>query len=262
MIDDRKLLIALSPRLLREVPVELGFRGKTLQFLEQSVPHWVTSMGAMVAMVPSLEADCPNRPARVTAADYAASMDGLILQGGSDVDPAFYGETITYARGRIDAERDRFEMDLLQAFATAGKPVFGICRGMQLINIALGGTLFQDLHQDGATTLDAHHVLDLYDEHIHEVRIVPDSWTSAIYGGVRGGRHLNTLEVHGVVGDIVGFHRLKRARAHMQRDAGPRNAAGFQPPQRGLVKMQRGGGGRHRAGMFGKHRLVALFVVC
>ena len=51
----RKLLIGLSPRLLHEVPPELGFRGKTLQYLEQSMAHWVMSLGALVVMVPTVE---------------------------------------------------------------------------------------------------------------------------------------------------------------------------------------------------------------
>ncbi|MFY2764696.1 gamma-glutamyl-gamma-aminobutyrate hydrolase family protein [Arenimonas sp. MALMAid1274] len=192
----RKLLIGLSPRLLREVPVELGFRGKTLQFLEQSVPHWVMSMGVMIVLVPTVEPGRAWHPATVSADDYAQALDGLILQGGADIDPAFYGEPITHARGRIDAERDRFEMALLRAFAAAGKPVFGICRGMQLINVACGGSLFQDLHED-AVTRDAHHVVDLYDEHLHEIRIVPGGWLSRVYGeDVRG--QVNSIHHQGV----------------------------------------------------------------
>jgi putative glutamine amidotransferase len=194
--QQRKLLIGLSPRLLRDVPVELGFRGKTLQFLEQSVPHWVMSMGALVTMLPTVEPRREHRRAQVSVEDFAASLDGLILQGGSDIDPAFYGEPLTHARSPIDAERDRFEIALLQAFVAAGKPVFGICRGLQLINVACGGTLYQDLHLDAATS-EAHHVHDLYDEHVHEVRIAPGSWMASLYGGVRGGR-VNSIHHQGI----------------------------------------------------------------
>lgn len=195
-IPERKLLVGLSPRLLREVPTELGFRGKTLQFLEQSVPHWVMSMGVLIVLVPTVEPERDWHGATVSADDFAQALDGLILQGGSDIDPSFYGESVTHARGRIDAERDRFEIALLRAFAAAGKPVFGICRGMQLINVAFGGSLFQDLHQD-AVTREAHHVLDLYDEHIHDVRIEPGSWMAGVYDGVAGGR-VNSIHHQGV----------------------------------------------------------------
>ena len=193
-MTERKLLIGISPRTLREVPAELGFRGKTLQFLEQSVPHWAMAMGVLVVMVPTVEAARAFRPATVTPEDYVQALDGLILQGGSDIHPSFYGEEITHARGRIDPERDRFELALLRAFAAAGKPVFGICRGMQLINVAFGGSLFQDLHED-AVTSEAHHVLDLYDEHIHHVRL--EGWMREVYEGIDGGR-VNSIHHQGV----------------------------------------------------------------
>lgn len=192
----RKLLIGLSPRMLRDIPVELGFRGKTLQYLEQSVPHWLMAMGALVVLVPTVEPGRRWRPATVTVEDYVQALDGLVLQGGVDVDPAFYGEPVSHSRPPLDPERDRFEMQLLHAFVAAGKPVFGICRGMQLINVAYGGNLHQDLHQDAATS-SAHHVHDLYDEHLHEVRIEPGSWMARIYGDVAGGT-VNSIHHQGV----------------------------------------------------------------
>ena len=60
-----KLLIGVSPRILRQVPAELGFRGKTLQYLEQSVAHWVMSLGAMVVMVPTVERESLIRPSHI-----------------------------------------------------------------------------------------------------------------------------------------------------------------------------------------------------
>lgn len=178
-----RLLIGLTPRLLREVPAELGFRGKTLQFLEQSVPHWVMSMGALIVMLPTIEPNQPFHPAQVGVDDLVGALDGLILQGGSDIDPVMYGEAITHARGRIDIVRDRFECELVHAFVDAGKPVFGICRGMQLLNVVFGGSLHQDLAVEAAGSA-AHDVVDLYDEHVHGVRLRHGGWLSQLYGGV------------------------------------------------------------------------------
>lgn len=80
------------------------------------------------------------------APEMAARLfDGLILSGGGDIDPSVFGEAILNDTVNIDAIRDGFELPLVRAFVKAGKPVFGICRGMQVINVALGGTLYQDL---------------------------------------------------------------------------------------------------------------------
>jgi len=191
-----KLLIGVSPRILRNVPPELGFRGKTLQYLEQSIPHWVMSLGALVVMVPTVEREGMIRRADIDVADYVATLDGLILQGGADIDPRHYGEPRTHTREPVDATRDRFELELLKAFAAAGKPVLGICRGHQLINVAFGGTLFQDLCSDGVTPVQ--HVHDeAYDAHGHELRMEPGSWFAQLHGGATTGR-VNSLHHQGV----------------------------------------------------------------
>ena len=76
------------------------------------------------------------------------SFDGLLLTGGGDVDPTLYGQE---DRGSLlsDSNRDRAELSLARAYLAAGKPVLGICRGMQVLNVALGGTLIQDLGEGG-----------------------------------------------------------------------------------------------------------------
>lgn len=72
-------------------------------------------------------------------------LDGLVLSGGGDIDPASYGAAPHPRTGPVSAERDRAELDLLAAALAAGLPVLGICRGLQLLNIARGGTLHQHL---------------------------------------------------------------------------------------------------------------------
>lgn len=180
----RKVIIGLSPRLLREVP---GFKGKTLQYLEQSMAHCVMRLGAVAVMIPTVEHSSDIGRWEVSTADYVSVLDGLILQGGADIDPVVYGATRTDVLGPIDAMRDQFELELLRAFAAADKPVLGVCRGMQLINVAYGGDLHQDLQAAGVST-HQHRMLDLYDEYAHEVDIVPGSWLHSIYGGAQSGR--------------------------------------------------------------------------
>jgi putative glutamine amidotransferase len=176
----QKVAIGLSPRILRSVPAELGFRGKTLQYLEQSMAHCVMQAGALVVMIPTVERTDELARSQVATQDYVSLLDGLVLQGGADIDPSVYGEEATDVVGPIDSVRDRFELELLRGFAAAGKPVLGVCRGMQLINVAYGGTLHQDLEIAKATDR-AHRKLDLYDEHTHDIRMAPNGWMRTIY---------------------------------------------------------------------------------
>ena len=101
--------------------------------------------------------------------------DGLILCGGSDVDPKYYNEKIDGSVG-IDAERDENEIALLSAYVKAGKPILGICRGHQIINIFFGGSLYQHIPE-----YDLHTRKDERDS-AHKVTAVPDSIIASLYG--------------------------------------------------------------------------------
>ena len=110
---------------------ETGFR--TLE-CSTAYTRALTMAGAMPVLL------CEEAP------EAAAQLfDGLVLSGGGDIDPTLFGETILNDTVNIDAIRDSFEVPLVRAFYKAGKPIFGICRGMQVMNVALGGTLYQDL---------------------------------------------------------------------------------------------------------------------
>ncbi|MBI3763764.1 MAG: gamma-glutamyl-gamma-aminobutyrate hydrolase family protein, partial [Chloroflexi bacterium] len=74
-----------------------------------------------------------------------ARLDGVLFSGGGDVDPARYGAEWNDAIGGVDAERDRVEMMLSKWVVEEEKPFFGICRGSQILNVALGGTLYRDV---------------------------------------------------------------------------------------------------------------------
>ena len=76
--------------------------------------------------------------------DEAIKCDGLLLPGGGDIDPVYYGEEMN-GSDEPDREIDKAQRDILDAFVKAKKPILGICRGMQLINIYFGGSLHQDI---------------------------------------------------------------------------------------------------------------------
>ena len=88
------------------------------------------------------------------AVQDALTCDGLLLPGGGDMDPKFYGEERIPACGEPNLLRDAAEPLLLRAFLAADKPVLGICRGIQVINVFFGGTLCQDL--PGHSAVDGH----------------------------------------------------------------------------------------------------------
>ena len=105
----------------------------------------------------------------------AEKYDALILSGGADVDPSFYGEANT-ACFSIDKARDEAELRLIEAFLKAGKPILGICRGHQVLNVYFGGTLVQHL-----PTAEQHQWTKTGDN-VHETRAEPDSFLHALYG--------------------------------------------------------------------------------
>jgi putative glutamine amidotransferase len=92
--------------------------------------------------------------------EYVQRLDGLLFSGGEDIHPKYYGQAIKRGMGRCVPVRDAFEMRLLEIALEYDKPILGICRGLQLINIAYGGTVFQDLNQMDFTSIE-HSCVDL-----------------------------------------------------------------------------------------------------
>jgi len=107
--------------------------------LPAGYPLLVQQAGGLAAMLP------PDDPAYAAAA--VARLDGLVIVGGPDVDPSRYGAERSARTGPPAPARDAWELALIDAAMASGTPLLGICRGMQLLNVALGGTLVQ--HIDG-----------------------------------------------------------------------------------------------------------------
>ena len=116
----------------------------------------------------------------VTLDHYAQWLDGLVLHGGADVSPLSYGEQPLHERWAGDKIRDEYEIDLVAAFERHGKPVFGVCRGLQLMNVAFGGTLYQDIPTQLPQAL-RHRDPVTYDLNFHSVDIVPGTRLAGLY---------------------------------------------------------------------------------
>lgn len=107
-------------------------------------------------------------------------IDGLVLSGGADIDPSRYGREREPGCGTVEGARDAWELALFAAALDAGLPVFGVCRGVQLVNVAMGGTLVQHV---GPGEGDVHPNFDgPYGERIHTVKLVPGSLAAEVYG--------------------------------------------------------------------------------
>ena len=109
-------------------------------------------------------------------------VDGILLTGGLDVDPALYGET-PHPSTDAAPERDRFEIPLSRAAIAGDVPIFAICRGVQVLNVAAGGTLVQDI-PSGVTT-ELNHSIDVPKDHFaHPIRVAPGTRLAQALGAL------------------------------------------------------------------------------
>lgn len=129
----------------------IGVPTQTLQAIDgipEGLPHsWVmnhryflalTAVGAVPWMIPLLDSDAE------TLREIYDRLDGVFIAGGVDVDPSSYGEERHALCGRTDVPRDTVEMAFTRWALEDGKPLLGVCRGMQIMNVVRGGTLYQD----------------------------------------------------------------------------------------------------------------------
>lgn len=128
------------------------------------------------------------------AARVVSQVDGLALTGGSDIAPGSYGEEPVRDAWAGDPLRDRWELALYREALAQGRPVFGLCRGMQLVNVAEGGTLWQDLvTMKGSQT---HRDQALYDRLEHDLAVEPGNWLEELFG--QEPHRVNTVHHQGI----------------------------------------------------------------
>jgi putative glutamine amidotransferase len=177
----------------------IGVPTQTLQAIDgipESLPHsWVmnyryftalTAVGCAPVMVPLLAQD------EETLRALYDRFDGIFLAGGVDIDPANYREDKLDVCGRTDPDRDRVELLFAQWAIQDGKPLLGVCRGLQVINVACGGTLVQDIETAGDEYLKHDYFPTQGHERdylAHDAEVTPGSRLARIYGA-------NTIKVN------------------------------------------------------------------
>ncbi len=195
------LKIGISACFLHPDANRAAFGTKTLQYIEQSMAHWVMAGGALPAMIPSPAGDTMRGNVRLE--DYAQWLDGLVVHGGVDVWPGSYGEAPLQPAWSGDRIRDDYEIALVKAFVAAGKPVFGVCRGLQLINVAFGGTLYQDIATQRPEAL-VHRDAQRYDHNFHQVELVPETRLKSLLNGANSYK-INSIHHQGIKDLAAGF---------------------------------------------------------
>ena len=151
----------------------------------------------------------PLRIGEETLCDIYARLDGLLFAGGVDVDPKEFGEETQPYCGAIMPERDAVELQLLRWALSDKKPMLGICRGIQMMNVAAGGSLYQDIPAQLPNTLQhAHRPGEPYSLRVHSIEIDPRARLARAIGTQA---HVNSLHHQSLKHIAPGFHVVARA---------------------------------------------------
>lgn len=156
----------LTPNENKGLDIEIAYT--PLGFVES-----IITAGAVPLIIPLSDPDF--------AEEYVSRVDALVLSGGQDVNPLSYGQEPRPLLAKTNIKRDEFEIELIKAAIKQKKPLLGVCRGMQIYNVALGGTLYQDLSE--YEDLNVQHVqVSLTYKYSHTVDLQEDSWIANTLG--------------------------------------------------------------------------------
>ncbi|HIX24285.1 MAG TPA: gamma-glutamyl-gamma-aminobutyrate hydrolase family protein [Candidatus Lachnoclostridium avicola] len=135
--------------------------------------------------------------------DLVTLTDGVLFTGGDDIHPFLYGEETDAKCGNVSQPRDSMEMALVPLVMEFGKPIFGICRGIQILNTAMGGTLYQDIPSQFKSELSiAHRQPFAYKVPSHTVDITPGTLLSRILGEEHASIAVNSMH-HQAIKDVA-----------------------------------------------------------
>ena len=146
-------------------------------FLRKTYTDAIVAAGGIPLIIPVLE------DLEVLRAIYDR-LDGILISGGGDIDPRNYAEAPLPGLGPTDLARDDLELPLARWAVEEAKPILGICRGSQVINVALGGTLYQDIPSQIKTSVihDSSFTRQDWTYMAHDLRLDPDSKLAQVFG--------------------------------------------------------------------------------
>lgn len=165
--------LGVSACLMHPDPTRLVFGPKQLDYFENDMARFLFTSETLPILIPQLDTNHLKT--------YIDHVDALVLQGGSDVSPSSYGEKgIENNRWPGDVKRDDYELKLIELALKKKIPILGICRGMQILNVFFGGSLYQDLSLQTNTSVE-HRNAQKYDKVFHEIINSPDSYIYKAY---------------------------------------------------------------------------------
>jgi len=177
----------------------------TFEFLHRSYGFMLRRAGGVPILLPNASDPEEVRP-------LLGTLDGLLLAGGEDVDPRRYEEDVRTTTLKLTPDRDEFELLAIKRADELGLPILGICRGLQTLNVACGGTLFQDLREQREQPTHDHTRGGLFYHKFHEVNISKGTRLHEILG--RDTIRISTSH-HQAVKDVA---RALRVNAHSAAD--------------------------------------------
>ncbi len=154
-------------------------------FVRENYMQSVLRAGGIPVLLPEIED-------KETAAQILAHLDGLLLAGGGDILPSRYGEETLPACGEADEQRDVFELLMIPMAISQKMPIFGICRGIQVLNVAMGGTLIQDIESQKGIPTGVHQQKPPYGEPVHAVHFEQGS----LFEQITGTKSMQTNSMH------------------------------------------------------------------
>ena len=154
-------------------------------FIRENYMESVLRAGGLPVLLPHFSDEA-------TAQAMLSSLDGLLLAGGGDVRPSLYGEEMLPACGEPDDQRDIFELLMIREALSMRMPIFGVCRGIQSLAVAMGGTLYQDIESQLGIEKLRHSQEPPYGEAVHTVRFAPDG----LFARITGAQEMRTNSMH------------------------------------------------------------------